>query len=171
MIHRLQFGAAALSLFVSAAASAGTATANLSVTATVSSNCTVTTQAVAFGSYDPASASPQDATGAVAVTCTVGTTYSISLNAGANASAAGDATTRRLLANTSDVLPYTLYLDAGHATIWGDGNNGTSVNPASGTFTGDGTEQSHSAFGRIVAGQFVAPGSYADAVVATITYN
>lgn len=169
-LHRLRL-AAALYLFASATASAGTASTNLSVTATVSSSCTVTTQAVAFGTYDPASASPLDATGTVAVTCTAGTTYSIALDAGANASVAGDATTRRMLANTTDFLPYTLYLDAGRTTIWGDGANGTSVNPTTGTFTGDGTELSHSAYGRIGAGQYVAPGAYADTVLATVTYN
>jgi len=47
-------------------AHAATATANLDVTATISANCTISTSAVAFGTYDPISANnstPLDATG------------------------------------------------------------------------------------------------------------
>jgi len=162
---------AALLTFWANTAIAATATANLSVTATVSGACSVTTSPVAFGAYNPLSGSLLDATGAVTVTCTSGTTYSIALDAGANASTTSDANTRRMLANTSDFLPYALYLDSGHTTIWGDGLNGTSVNPTSSTFTGDGTAQGRTVYGRIAAGQNVAPGTYSDTVVATITYN
>lgn len=163
--------AALLCHLASATAIAGTASANLNVTATVNSNCIATTGAVSFGTYDPSSGSAKDASGSVTVTCTAGTTYTIALDAGANAGTGGDATTRQMLANASDLLPYTLYLDASRTTIWGDGANGTSVNPAAGSFTGDGSAQAHVAYGRITAGQYVAPGSYVDTVVATVTYN
>ncbi|MFZ3081450.1 spore coat U domain-containing protein [Rhodoferax ferrireducens] len=170
MSSRFQIVAVLLTLGANIAVAA-TTTTNLNVTATVSATCSVTTSAVAFGTYDPTSASPKDATGSATVTCTSGTTYSIALDAGAHESTPGDASTRRMLANTADYLPYTLYLDSGHTTIWGDGANGTSVNPSSGTFTGDGTDQSYSVYGRIAAGQYVAAGSYSDAVVTTVTYN
>lgn len=153
------------------AAVAATTTTNLSVTATVSATCAVTTSPVAFGVYDPNAGSPTDATGTVSVTCVQGTTYTIALDAGANASTPGDAGTRRMLANASDHLPYTLYLDAARTTVWGDGANGTSLNPAAGSFTGDGSAQAYTVYGRIAAGQYVAAGAYADAVVATVTYN
>lgn len=151
-------------------AMAATTTGNLNVTATVNATCSVATSPVAFGVYDPTSATPTDASGAVTVTCTAGTTYSIALDAGGNESVAGDPTTRRMLANTTDYLPYALYLDSGHATIWGDAGGG-SVNPTSGTFTGDGTAQGNTVYGRIAPGQYVAPGAYSDTVVATVTYN
>lgn len=149
---------------------AATTTANLSVTATVNATCSVVTTTVAFGVYNPASATPTDASGAVTVTCTSGTTYTIALDAGANPSTPGNATTRRMKANTADFLPYTLYLDSGHATIWGDGTNGTSVNPTTGSFTGDGSAQGQTVYGRVAINQYVAAGSYVDTVVATVTY-
>ena len=39
--------------YLAASTSAATATANLGVSATVTSNCTISTVALAFGSYDP----------------------------------------------------------------------------------------------------------------------
>jgi spore coat protein U-like protein len=152
-------------------APAATATANLSVTATVSPSCIVSTVPVAFGAYDPSATLATDTSGSVSVTCTVGTAYSIALDAGENPATPGNAATRRMLANGSSHLGYVLYLDAAHATIWGDGNNGTSVNPIAASHTGDGTAQSHTVYGRIPAGQYVEAGAYADMVIATITYN
>ena len=51
-------------------ASAATATANLTVSATVTNNCTVSTSALAFGSYDPVvgnASANLDGTGTVSV--------------------------------------------------------------------------------------------------------
>jgi spore coat protein U-like protein len=148
---------------------AGTATSNLSVTATVNSTCQTSTTTVAFGVYNPASGSASDSTGAVKVQCTVGTTYTIALDAGGNPGTPGDVTTRRMAANVSDRLPYQLFLDSARTTVWGDGGSG-SLNPVSGSHSGDGSEQSYTVYGRIAAGQFVAPGSYIDTVVATVSY-
>lgn len=152
-------------------ADAATTTANLSVTATVSASCSVTTSAVAFGAYTASSGSANDASGAVTVTCTSGTTYSVALDAGAYPSTAGDASTRRMSDGSSHYLSYSLYLDSGRTTLWGDGANGTSVNPASGTFTGDGSAQGRTVYGRVPANQYVTPGAYSDTVTATVTYN
>jgi spore coat protein U-like protein len=164
--------AVAVSLALAAnAASAGTATANLSVSATVLAVCVVATTPVAFGVYNPSSASPTDATGAVTVICTPGALYSIALDAGANPSTPGNVTTRRMKANTSDYLPYQLYIDAGRTTVWGDGANGSSLNPTSGTYTATGLLQSYAVYGRITTGNYVPSGSYVDTVVATVTYN
>jgi spore coat protein U-like protein len=147
------------------------ATANLSVSATVVAVCVVATVPVAFAVYNPSSGSPTDATGAVTVTCTPGTTYSMALDAGANPSAAGDVTTRRLKANTSDYLPYQLYIDVGRTTtVWGDGANGSSVNPTSGSYTATGSLQSYDVYGRITTGNYVATGAYLDTVVVTVTH-
>lgn len=156
---------------LTAGADAGTTSANLGVSATVSSTCSVTTSPVAFGDYNPTAGTADTATGTVAVTCTLGSSYSIALDAGANESTAGNANTRRMKANTSDYLSYGLYLDSGHTTVWGDGANGTSISPASGSHTGDGSAQSYDVYGSIPAGQYVAPGTYTDTVVATVTYN
>lgn len=156
---------AALLLLGTSAVHAATATGNLSVTATVSGTCTLTTSPVAFGAYDPASGTDDTATGAVNVTCTNGTTYTVSLDAGANESTSGDITTRRMIANAGEFLPYQLYQDSGHTTVWGD-TIGTNTHAG----TGDGTAQAHDVYGVITAGQYVPPGSYTDTVLVTVTY-
>ena len=152
---------------------AGTATATLNVTATVISACSVSVPTnVAFGNYNPASGSPTNATGTLNVTCTSSTPYQIAMDAGANASTANNTTTRRMQAAGSRYLPYSLYLDSGHTTIWGDGNNSSSLYPTNSTYAnGTGVAQSYSIYGQITANQYVAPGSYSDTVTVTVTYS
>jgi spore coat protein U-like protein len=152
-------------------ASALTASGSLSVTASVSATCTVATSNVAFGTYDPSSGSANNATGSVAVTCTSGSTYTIALDAGANAGTASSFSNRRMKSGSSNYLAYQLYLDSGHATVWGDGTNSSSLNPTSGTLTGNGSAQSYTVYGQVTASQYVAPGSYTDTVNVTVTYN
>ena len=68
---------------------AATATASLSVTATVANNCSISTTALAFGSYDPVTthaSAPLDSTGTVVISCTKGAAATIGLNTGSNAS-------------------------------------------------------------------------------------
>lgn len=161
---------AASAAMVSNAGNAATTTGNLTVLATVTSACLVTTLPVAFGIYDPTSGTPTDATGTVTVTCTLGTTYTIALDDGANPGTPNDVNTRRMKATTSDYLPYNLYLDSGHATVWGDGISG-SLNPTTGSFTATGLPQAYSVYGRIPINQNVPSGAYLDTVVATVTYN
>ncbi len=170
-MNKLSANILAVSLLIGftggAMAATATATANLQVTATVSATCTATTTELNFGSYDPSSASANDNTGAVSVTCTNGTPYTVALNAGSNAGTPGDVTTRRMRSGSSSFLPYQIYTTAGRTTVWGDGANGSSTQ----TNTGSGDAQSFSAYGRIPAGQYVAPGNdYADSVTVTVTY-
>ncbi len=114
---------------------AGTATATLNVTATVISACSVSVPTnVAFGNYNPASGSPTNTTGTLNVTCTSSTPYQIAMDAGANASTANNTTTKRMRAAGSHYFPYSLYLDSGHTTIWGDGNNSSSLYPTNCTY-------------------------------------
>jgi spore coat protein U-like protein len=153
-----------LVLGMAAPAMAQTATANLSVTATVAKNCSITTTAVAFGSYDPIvanAATPLDGTGTVVVTCTKGAGTRIDLGLGSNASG----TTRRMTGGT-DFLTYELYQNTTRTTVWGSGaaaGQTIAVAPskAARTFT---------VYGRIPAGQDVAAASYNDTVVATINF-
>lgn len=143
---------------------AATATANLNVTATVSATCSVTTGPVAFGTYDPVSASPDDdGVGTVTVTCTNGTGYSIALGDGTYYSGG-----RRMRSSTTtyEYLNYALYQDAGRTTLWGDGT----PDAVMGSLTGDGSAQAYSVYGRVAAGQYVKADSYADTVVVTVSY-
>ena len=149
-------------------ASAGTATDNLSVSASVSANCTIATSPVSFGAYDPVSAnasSPLDAAGGVTVTCTQGASTSITLGQGASAKAGStDAAPQRQMVADGNFLEYSLFQDSSHSTVWGN-TSGTGV-----SHTGTGTATNISVYGRVPAGQNVPSGSYADTVVATITF-
>ncbi len=153
-----------LALGLTAPAFAQTATANLGVSATVAKNCSITTSAVAFGSYDPVvthATSPLDGTGSVIVTCTKGAGTRIDLGVGANASGS----TRRM-AGGGDFLTYELYQNTGRTTVWGSGASAgqtiaAAPSRAARTFT---------VFGRIPAGQDVSAASYNDTVVATINF-
>jgi spore coat protein U-like protein len=149
-------------------AKADTATSNLEVTASVSANCTISTAPVAFGAYDPVSANastPLDGNGTVTVTCTQGATTTITLGQGANSDAGStDAVPLRRMADGANMMTYNLFQDAGHSTAWGN-TGGTGVG-----HSGTGTSTNISVYGRVPAGQNLPAGSYADTVVATITF-
>jgi spore coat protein U-like protein len=160
-------GATALALgVVSGTQAASPQTANLSVTATVSANCTISTTAVAFGEYDPVvthASTPLDVSGKVSVTCTTGAPAVITLGQGGNADAAStDAVPVRRMKAGANFLGYQLYSEGTHTTVW---NNDTGK-----ANTGTGANQDIDVFGRVAAGQNVPTGSYADTVVATITF-
>ena len=144
--------------------SAATATASMPVSATVSNNCTITTNPIAFGSYDPIVANATvnlDATGAVIIACTKGAVTTLGLDTGANASAS----TRRL-ASSGNFLAYELYQDSNRSTVWGNSgadlfNSGTSPSKDARTFQ---------VYGRITAGQDVQAGAYTDTIIATVNF-
>jgi spore coat protein U-like protein len=149
--------AATAALVVAAApARATTTTANVNVTATVNASCTMTNATVAFGIYNPTAAVATDALGTLSVTCTKGTTGTITL--------AGTAGSRAMLLG-ANTLSYELYTDATRTTPWAGAT--TTVSVAAGTGSG---AQAITVYGRIPASQFVAPGSYADTVVATLNF-
>lgn len=147
---------------------AGTATSNLSVTATVSANCTISTAAVAFGAYDPIVAHATAAltgTGTVTVTCTNGSTGTITLGQGANANTGStDAAPLRQMASGVNRLAYSLYSDTARTVVFGN-TAGTGV-----ARTGTGAADAVTVYGSVAAGQNKPAGSYADTVVATVTF-
>lgn len=160
-------GATAVIAVIATAAPANAATTgdNLAVSATVTSNCTLSTTAVAFGSVDVTSGADTDNTGGITVTCTAGTDWSASADAGAGT---GATLASRKMANGTDLLSYVLYTDTGRTSIWGDGVGGTTALISD---TGSGTAQSKTIYGRVPSGQTGAPaGSYADTVAVTVTY-
>lgn len=149
---------------------AGTATSNLPMSATVSNNCTIDASGgVAFGNYDPvvtnaSTGSDLAASGTISTTCTNGAIVTVTLGQGANADAGSTDTApvRRMLAGASDYLSYQLYTDSAHTTVW-DNSTGESVN-------GTGAAVSTTVYGLATKGQNVPTGSYADTVVATVTF-
>ena len=151
-------------------AMAATQTSTLSVTATIANVCAIsTTSAVAFGAYDPVTANattPLTATGSLSVTCTSGATEPvITLGVGSNANVAGSAAApQRQMISAGNLLAYFLYQDTGYSVVWGNtAGSGES-------YTGIGTASTLTVYGSIPAGQNVPAGSYADSVVATVTY-
>jgi len=127
-------------------------------------SCTASSSSVAFGGYDPISPSADFANGSVTVNCTgVGllVSYRILLSGGGSSN-----TANRTLNAGGNTLPYNVYTTAGYSTVW---DNVTGV-------TGGfliallGTSASHTVYGRILAQQPAAAGSYADNLVITVNY-
>ncbi|HET9362759.1 MAG TPA: spore coat U domain-containing protein [Vicinamibacterales bacterium] len=150
--------------YLTESASAATATANLGVSATVTSNCTISTVALAFGNYDPVGANlaaDLDSNGTVTVACTKGSTATIGLDLGGNASAS----VRRMTDGT-DFLTYELYQDATHTTVWGNAGAGL-LSPAAAPSK---APRNFTVYGRVQANQDVTAGNYSDTVLATVNF-
>jgi spore coat protein U-like protein len=144
---------------------AATATANLGVSATVTNNCTISTAALAFGSYDPVVANASanlDGTGTVTVACTKGSTATIGLGVGSNASGS----VRRMTDGSSNYLTYELYQDSGRSTIWGNAGAGL-LSPVAAPSK---AARNFTVYGRVTSNQDVPAGSYNDTVVATVNF-
>jgi spore coat protein U-like protein len=139
----------------STSAFASTTTTTFAVNATVATNCTVSASALAFGSYTGA---VNNAATTVLVTCTNTTPYTLGLNAGTGTLAT--VTARSMTGPASAQLNYGLFTDSGHST-----NFATTAST-----NGTGAQQTINVYGQIPAGQFVAPGAYADLITATVTY-
>ena len=144
----------------SAKSSYGTQTTTFTVTATVVANCQISASELNMGNYAGVTL---NATSTVTVTCTNTTTFNIGLNAGTSAGAT--VTTRKMTGTGSATLNYSLFRDSGYSQNWGS-TVGTDTLGSSGT----GGAQNFVVYGQIPAGQFVAPGTYNDTIIATITY-
>jgi spore coat protein U-like protein len=144
--------------------------------ATAASDCAVTASGVAFGTYDPSIATPDDSTGSVVVTCTYtgpgGTNtadYTVTLSTGTSGSYAP----RKLAAGASR-LNYNLFRDAAYAQVWGNASAGTTiitgslkVGPGAGNRTRTAT---HVVYGRIPQLQDADVGNYTDTILVTLTF-
>lgn len=130
---------------------------------------------VAFGTYDPGSATPLDGQGAVVVECNGNGNnawIAISLNAGLWGTFAD-----RRMANGADRLSYNLYTDVNRTILF---NNGTTVSCRAGDTSnppcigedpqGGRLRATRPIFGRIPPGQNVGAGIYNDTVTITITF-
>lgn len=131
-------------------------------TATVQSACTVVASPLAFGTYNPISASNLDATTTLNVTCTQGTAYNVGLNAGGGA---GATTTVRKLTSSGHTLNYALYQDSNRSTNWG---NAVGTDTVAGTAGASAT--AYTVYGRIAGSQNTNAGAYTDSVTVTVTY-
>lgn len=141
-------------------AAAGTTTTTFAVTATVQATCVISADTMAFGTYTGVAA-----TGAsdIRVTCTNTTPYNVGLNKGLATGATVN--TRKMTGTAGAVLGYSLFSNAGRTTNWGETIGTDTVSQ-----TADGTAQVHTVYGAVAAGQYVAPGDYADTITATVTW-
>lgn len=147
--------------------SAATVTTSFTVSTTVFSSCAVSATNLAFGSYDPNSASDNDAASTVTVTCTLLTPYHAQLNEGLN-SVGGSVTARRMLGpGASDYLNYALYRDASRTLNWGKTDDTDTVD---GVGTGILLPADHTVYGRITKNQDVNTGAYSDTITVTVSY-
>jgi spore coat protein U-like protein len=122
--------------------------------------CTLGTQPVAFGGYNPINGSAVDSVGYVNVNCDGGTPYTIKLSAG------GGTFASRRMANGGYILDYNLYTDPNRMVVWGDGISGVTVSGS-----GTGSTVDHPVYGRIPGGQTGAYiGSYSDTITVTLSF-
>lgn len=126
------------------------------------SSCTISTTAVAFGTYNVYASTANSSTGSVTVRCNGGGTVTITLSSGSAPTFAP-----RTAKNGTNALNYNLYLDAAHTLVWGDGTGGSVV------FSGvvvKNVSQTVTVFAQAPASQDVAVGSYSDSITATIRF-
>ena len=154
----------------------------LAPSAMAANGCTVTSATgVAFGDYDPTSATPLTSQGSITVDCTGNQTVTIALTTGN-----GPYATRYMKAAAnpaSGFLYYNLYLDSARTIIFGDGTGGSSITvcqagaqPPAGSQCGFTNPQGSSRlatqaiYGRINASQDVGAGDFTDTLTYTVTF-
>jgi spore coat protein U-like protein len=152
----------------SSTAFAATASGSVAVTATIGANCILTTVPMAFGVYDPLSATPKTANGQVQLVCTVGAAPAVAVDNGLNASGA-----QRRLGSGANMLNYDVFTPVTNAanaacaytTAYPTVAPGFALTAAPST-----ASRTYNLCGQIPALQSVPNGSYTDTVTATITF-
>lgn len=145
----------------------GNATATFLVTLNIVANCSIAANPLTFGVAGTLS-SPVVGTSTLTVRCTSTTPYNVGLNGG---NVANSTVTARLLAgtatgNTTTTVPFQLYQDSAHNTIWGN-TQGTNTQGGVGT----GTAQTLTVYGLVAAQPTVpVPDSYQSTVTATVYF-
>ncbi|HTS20913.1 MAG TPA: spore coat U domain-containing protein [Casimicrobiaceae bacterium] len=156
---------------------AGSAPANLAVSAQVNANCTISTNPLSFGSYDPVVANASSAlngNGSVTIACTKGSAPTVTLDNGQNY--ASSTRNMKITGGGTDLLQYALYQPPNTtpgtacsfpgSQAWG--TTGAAIfTPTSPTSK---TSRTYNVCGTVSAGQDVSVGTYQDTVVATVNF-
>src|SRR5215210_7424423 len=117
-MNRIILSAVAVTgVMLSQSASAETETANMAVSASVSSVCSVSASAMAFG--EVATSGATNSTSSITVNCTGGGAYTVGLGNGLHNVAA-----QRNLQSGANILAYDLFKEVGRTTRWGDAGAG-----------------------------------------------
>ncbi len=135
-------------------------------------SCTVGATGINFGTYNPLSSGGTAAAGSWTVSCTAtgsgSATVSGTLSLGTGSS--GSYAQRTLVSGTSR-LDYNIYLTPAYTQILGNGTQGTYAPTASGTVSaGQVYQATGTLYGFMPPAQNVAPGTYTDSIVVTVTY-
>jgi spore coat protein U-like protein len=162
--HLIAAAALVASAALAGVAAADTATTTFTVSATVAQSCSVSATNLSFGAY-AANGSAVNGTSTITTNCTVGTPFAISLDAGTGG---GDLTTRQLAGSGTNRLNYNLYTDSARTAVWGDATGSSET--VEGTGAGLATPIANTVYGRIPAGQDVAPDTYSSTITVTVTY-
>ncbi len=152
-------------LFLSAAleAFAKTVTATFSVTATIAASaCTVTTDNMTFGTYDPGNTAPLRYSNSIGVNCNGYGTIAIYPNNG-DYSTYASGTTRAMSNGAGKYLSYDIYTDSTYSTVW---NSSTPVTFNILPYT---TYYAYG-YGQIPAGELEPSANYSDTVTAVVTF-
>ncbi len=127
--------------------------------------CSLSSAAIAFGTYDPTSLTALDTAGSVVYRCgRRDRNIVITLSRGGGTSYA----TRRMVKGTEQLF-YNLYRDAAHTVIWGDGTGGTQAYTV-GNPQPDNQDISVPIFGRVPGAQNVSVGKYNDTITVTLIF-
>ncbi len=163
MLSKVFWKAILCAICLASPAAAGTVTDTFDVTLTIQAGCEVS----APDNLNFGTATFLDAilTGTVqfSVRCTSGTNGTISLNGGIGSSGTVATRTMEFGANS---INYSLYMDAGYATIWGDGSSGTSTVP----HTGNGSIANLTIHGLVPIQTTPTAATYSDTITITVTY-
>lgn len=142
-------------------------------------SCTVSSTGLAFGPYQPLTFAGAMSSAAATSSATIslvcngivnGGPYTIAL--GPSAAGGGDGISTRYLskANGGANMAFNVYREPTYATIWGDGVAGGYL--IGGTLASGDSNQSHTVYGRIAAGQnTLGPGSYAALLTITLSWS
>ncbi len=147
-------------LAVTPLASAATATGNMTVSITIENSCTISANALSFGTPNTLAADIDAAT-TVSVTCTGAGPINIGFGAGAGT---GATFAGRKMTGATATIDYALYRNVGRTEVLNETTMRIGANST-------GVAQSFPVYGRVFAGQNPKPvGAYSDTVVATVEF-
>lgn len=146
-------GIVLLMMLTSTTSHSTTVETDMVVSVTVLNTCTVSTDGLNFGTYDPSSKSDLIGSAALSIKCTSGTATKVSLSRGINAI---DGTLRMYNGNSTSYINYSLGLSqtwANHVIHMGTGRR-----------------EEVKIYGTIPKGQEVPDGAYSDVITISVTF-
>ncbi|MHA6845414.1 spore coat U domain-containing protein [Ralstonia syzygii] len=142
--------------------SAATKTTTFAVSLTLQADCSISANALNFGTQGVLAANVDQAT-TLSVTCSNTAPYNVGFDAGTTT---GSTIAARLLASSGTAtVGFQLYSDSARTQVWG---NTVGTDTVSGT--GSGTAQVLTVYGRVPSQNTPAAGAYSSTITATITF-